>query len=95
MNDVQIADCRLQLVDDDRGFVHQPDFASFVCLGSREQLDGGVDGVLLLTKVEDVAVGLVAVEDSIGSRERLNQPVVLEVLVDVQRVEVFGVESRE
>jgi hypothetical protein len=54
-----------------------------------------VHGVLLLAEVEDVAVGLGVVEHAVGARERLNQAVVLEVLVHVQGVEVLGVEAGE
>ncbi len=62
---------------------------------AREQGDGGIHGVLLLAKVEDVAVGLGIVEHAVGVRERLNQAVVLEILVDVEGVEIFGVEAGE
>jgi hypothetical protein len=60
-----------------------------------EEGDGGVHGVLLLAEVEDVAVGLGAVEDAVGAGERLDQAVMLEVLVHVERVEVLGVEAGE
>ena len=51
--------------------------------------------VLLPAEVEDVAVGLGGVQHAVGAAEGLDQPVVLEVLVDVERVEVFGVEAGE
>ena len=60
-----------------------------------EEGDGGIDGVLLLAEVEDVAVGLGAVEHAVGAGEGLDQAVVLEVLVDVERVQVLGVEAGE
>ena len=60
-----------------------------------EKGDGGIDGVLLLAEVEDVAVGLGGVEHAVGAGEGLNQAVVLEVLVDIERVEVFGIEAGE
>ena len=85
----------LQLLDDDGGLVHQPDFAGLVGLLAGEEGDGGIDGVLLLAEVEDVAVGLGVVEHAVGAGEGLDQPVVLEVLVHVERVEVFGVEAGE
>jgi hypothetical protein len=44
---------------------------------------------LLLAEVEDVAVGLGRVQDPVGAGEGLDQAVVLEVLVDVERVEVL------
>ena len=40
-----------------------------------------------------MAVGLGRVEDAVGAGEGLDQAVVLEVLVDVKRVEVLGVEA--
>ncbi len=42
-----------------------------------------------------MAVGLGGVEHAVGARERLDQAVVLQVLVDIERVEVMGVESGE
>ena len=51
--------------------------------------------VLVLAEVEDVAVGLGRVENAVGAGEGLDQAVVLEVLVDVERVEVLGVEAGE
>jgi hypothetical protein len=85
-----------QLLDDDGGFVHQPDFAGLLAgLFPGEEGDGGIHGVLLLTEVEDVAVGLGAVEHAVGAGEGLDQAVVLEVLVDVERVQVFGIEAGE
>ena len=50
---------------------------------------------MLLAEVEDVAVGLGRVENAVGAGEGLDQAVVLEVLVDVERVEVHGVEAGE
>ena len=92
---VQVGDGGLELLDDQRGLVHQPDFAGLVGLGAGEEGDGGIDGVLLAAEVEDVAVGLGGVEHAVGAAERLDQAVVLEVLVDVERVEVLGVEAGE
>lgn len=54
--------------------------------------DGGIDGLLLGAEVEDVAIRLRVVQHAIGPAERLNQPVMLEILIDVQRVEVFRIE---
>ena len=51
--------------------------------------------VLLAAEVEDVAVGLGGVEHAVGAAEGLDQAVVLEVLVDVERVEVLAVEAGE
>jgi hypothetical protein len=55
-------------------FVHQPDFAGAINFLTGEKGDGGIDGVLLLAEVEDIAVGLGAVEHAIGAGEGLNQP---------------------
>ena len=46
----------------------------------------GADGVLLLAEVENIAIGLGAVKDAIGAGEGLNQPVVLQVLVYIERI---------
>jgi len=57
--------------------------------------DGRIHGLLLLAEIEDVAIGFGVVEHAVGARKRLNQPVVLEVFVHVEGVEVFGVETGE
>ena len=85
----------LEVVDDDGSSCDQPDLACPVSLRTGEESDGGVDAVLVLAEVEDVAVGLGRVEDAVGAGEGLDQAVVLEVLVDVERVEVLGVEAGE
>ena len=46
-------------------------------------------------EVEDVAVGLGAVEHAVGAGKGLNQAVVLEVLVHVERVQELGIEAGE
>ena len=91
----EVVDSLLEVVDDDGSLVDQPDLAGPVGLGAGEESDGGVDAVLLLAEVEDVAVGLGGVEDAVGAGEGLDQAVVLEVLVDVERVEELGVEACE
>ena len=86
----------LQFLDDHGGFFHEPDFAGLLAgLFAGEEGDGGIDGVLLLAEVEDVAVGLGGVEHAVGAGEGLDQAVVLEVLVHVERVQVFGIEAGE
>ena len=92
---VKVGDGLLEVVDDDGSLVDQPDLAGPVSLRTGEEGDGGVDAVLLLAEVEDVAVGLGGVENAVGAGEGLDQAVVLEVLVDVERVEVLGVEAGE
>ena len=82
-----------ELVDDDGGLVDEPDLAGLFDLHAGEERDGGVDGLLLAAEVEDVAVGLGVVQHAVGAAERLDQRVVLEVLIDVECVEVFGVEA--
>ena len=66
-----------------------------VGLVAGEEGDGGVDAVLLLAEVEDVAVGLGRVENAVGAGEGLDQAVVLEVLVHIERVQELGVEAGE
>ena len=85
----------LEVVDDHGSLVDQPDLAGQLSVRTGEESDGGVDTVLLLAEVEDVAVGLGRVENAVGAGEGLDQAVVLEVLVDVERVEVHGVEAGE
>ena len=60
-----------------------------------EESDGRIHRLLLLAEVEDVAVRLGVVEHAVGSRERLNQSVVFEILVHVEGVEVFGIKAGE
>ena len=71
---VAAADGLLEFLDDDGSLVHQPDLAGLVSLRAGEEGDGGIDGVLLVAEVEDVAVGLGAVEHAVGAGEGLNQP---------------------
>jgi hypothetical protein len=86
----------LQLLDDHGGLVHEPDFPRLLAgLLAGEEGDGGIHGVLLLAEVEDVAVGLGAVEHAVGAGEGLDQAVVLEVLVHVERVQELGIEAGE
>ena len=82
----------LELFDDDRGLVDQPDFLRLFGSCAGEQGDGFIDAGLLAAEVEDVAVGLGGVEHAVGAREGLDEAVVLEVLVHVEGVEVLGVE---
>ena len=89
----QIAHGGLEFFDDLGGLVHEPDFAGLFGLGAGKEGDGGVNGVLLLAEIEDVSVGLGGVENAIGARKGLNQPVVLEVLINIKRVEIFGIEA--
>ena len=91
----QILNGAFQLFDDDRRFVHQPYFLRRFGGFAGKEADCGVDGLLLLAEVEDVAVGLGVVEHAVGSGKRLNQTVVLQVLVHVQGVQVLGVEAGE
>ena len=91
----EVSDGLLEFVDDDGCLVDQPDLAGLVRLYTGEERDGGVDAILLLAEVEDVAVGLGRVENAVGTREGLDQAVVLEVLVDIERVEVHGIEAGE
>ena len=91
----KVGDGLLEIVDDDGSFFDQPDLACPVSLRTGEESDGGVDAVLLLAEVEDVAVGLGRVQDAVGAGEGLDQAVMPEVLVDVERVEVLGVEAGE
>ena len=86
----------IELFNDHRGLVHQPDLAGLLAgLLAGEQGNGRIHVVLLLAEIEDVAVGLAAVEHAVGARERLDQPVVLQVLVHVQRVQVLAVKPGE
>ncbi len=93
---VQLLHGGLQFLDDDGSLFHQPDFAGLLAgLFAGEEGDGGIDGVLLLAEVEDVAVGLGGVEHAVGAGEGLDQAVMLEVLVHIERVQVFGIEAGE
>ena len=86
----------LQFLDDHGRLFHQPDFPRLLAgLFPGEEGDGGIHGVLLLAEVEDVAVGLGGVEHAVGAGEGLDEAVVLEVLVHVERVQVLGIEAGE
>ncbi|SFE02430.1 hypothetical protein SAMN05428977_100512 [Nitrosomonas sp. Nm166] len=85
----------LQLADDHRRLVHQPDFLGGLAGLAGKESDGRIHGLLLLAEVEDVAVGLSVVEHAVGARKRLNQAVVFEVFVHVEGVQVFGIETGE
>ena len=91
----EVVDGLSEVVDDHGSLVDQPNLAGPVSLRTGEESDGGVDAVLLLAEVKDLAVGLGRVENAVGAGEGLDQAVVLEVLVDVERVEVHGVEAGE
>ncbi len=85
-----------QLPDDDRGLVHKPDFPCLLSgLFAGEEGDGGIDRVLLLAEVEDVAVGFGAIEHAVGAGKSLNETVMLEVLVHVERVQELRVKAGE
>ena len=73
----------LQVIDDLGRRVYQPDFTRVVDLLAREQCNRLFDRPLLLTEVEDVAIGLAVVQHAIGARKRLDQAVMLEVLIHV------------
>jgi len=90
---IQLLHGRLQLIDDHRSLVHQPDFLGGFGGLAGKQPDGGIHGCLLLAEIEDVAVGFDVVEHAVGARKRLNQAVVLEVLIDVEGVQIFGIEA--
>ena len=91
----EVIDGLFEVVDDYGSLVNQPNLAGPVSLRPGEESDGGVDAVVLLAEVEDVAVGFGRVEDAVGAGESLDQAVVLEVLVDVERVEIHGVKASE
>ena len=83
----------LELVDDDRRLVDQPDFAGPIRLGARKERDCGIDAGLLPSEIEDVAIRLGRIENAVGAGEGLDQAVMLEILVNVKRVEIHGVET--
>ncbi len=84
-----------RLVDHHGRLVHQPDFAGLAAVFSRRREQWRHRRRLLLAEVEDVAVGLGVVEHAVGAGEGLNQAVVLQVLVHVERVQVLGIEAGE
>lgn len=83
----------LEPFDDDRGFIDQPDLLRHFGFCAREHGDGFIDFVSLVSEVVDVAVGLGGVQDAIGSGKCLDETVVLEIFINVERVEIFGVEA--
>ena len=94
--DIQLLHGVLQFRDDGWGFLYEPDFPRLLAgFPTGEEGDGGIHGVLLLAEVEDIAVGLGAVEHAVGAGEGLDQAVVLELFIDINRVQVFGIEAGE
>ena len=86
----------LQLLDHHGSLLHEPDFSCLLAgLLPAKEGDGGIHGILLLAKVEDVAVGLGAIEHAVGAGESLNQAVVPQVLVHVEGIQELGVEAGE
>jgi len=73
----EVGDGLLELIDDDGSLVDQPNLAGPVGLSTGKESDGGIDAVLLLAEVEDVAIGLGRVEEPVGAGEGLDQAVVL------------------
>ena len=64
----QYGDGGVQLLNNHRGLVYQPNFASlFARLFAREQGNRGIHIGLLLAKVQYVAVGFGAVEHAVGA----------------------------
>ena len=84
----------MQLVDHHGGLVHQPDFARLLAgFLAAEERNGSIHRLLLLTKIENIAVRLGAVEHAVGARKRLDQTMVLQVLVHIQRVQELGIKT--
>ena len=79
--------------DDGAGLFDQPDLAGSVGLYAGKQRDGGIDAFLLLAEVDDMAVRLGRVQHAVGAGKGLDQAVMPEGLVDVERVEKPGVET--
>ena len=89
----EFLDGGFQLLDDHRGLLDQPDFPRLISsFFPGKKGDGRVHGLLLLAEVENVAVRLGAVKHAIRAGKCLNQAVVLEGLVHIERVQVFGIE---
>lgn len=88
----QLADRRLQFVDNRRYEIYQTDFFSFIDGLAGEQGDGGIDCLLLAAKIQDITPGFAVIEHSVGARESLSQAVVFEVFIDIQGIEVFRIE---
>ncbi len=60
-----------------------------------KQRDGVVGSLLEVAETNDIAVGFDLVEDAIGTGKGLDEAVVFEVFVHVERVHLFGVEARQ
>src|SRR5258708_1143128 len=90
---VQQPDLRLKLLDNLGGLVYEPDFARRVSPGAGEQGDRLIEGGLLVSEVEDVPIRLGGIERAVGAGKGLDQAVMPEVLVDVERVQVLAVKA--
>ena len=83
-------------LDHNGSLVDKPDFPRLLAgLLAGEEGDGGIHGLLLLAEVEDVAVGLGAVEHPVGAGKGLDETVVPQVLVHVERVQELGIEASQ
>ena len=86
----------LQPLDDHGSLIYKPDFPGL--LGgflAREEGDGGIHGILLLPEVQDVTVGLGAIQHTVGAGKSLDQAMVAQVFVHIERVQVFGIKAGE
>ncbi len=67
-------------------------------LGARcaaEQLDGVIHLLFEVTEADDLAKTLLLVQHAVGAAERLQQAVILHVLVHIKRVEFLAVKARK
>ena len=84
-----------ELFDNHGRRIDQPDLLGRLFCFSRKQRDGLVYSIPLSTEVEDVAVGLGVVQHPVGAGEGLDEAVIFQVLVNVERVQVLRVEAGE
>jgi len=85
-----------QLLDHDRRLVDKPDLARLLTgFLTRKQSDRGIHRLLLLAEIENVAVGFAAVQHAVGAGKGLDQAMVPEVLIHIQRVQILGVKTGE
>ena len=65
-----------------------------VCISTREKFYSRIYSILLAAEVQYITIGLGIVQHTVGARKSLYQPVVFQVLIYIQGIQVFRVEGR-
>ena len=72
-----------------------PDQDRFLGVFVGKEGDGRIGVAFQVAEADDIALGFEIVQGAVGAREGLDQAVVFQIFIDVERVERFGVEAGE